>query len=617
MNDFSAGSGPRDEPPAGNGLFDEFPPTSTDEWEAQIRNDLSGRAYDKMLLWHPFAEVTVRPYYRAEDLAELAHLCADLQTVIASPSWSIRQDVTIGDVEMAARRMEEAVRGGVGILGLDLSTLGRAPLSERVLHELLGSLDLENTTLHVEAGIHSLSRLDEVADRTEQAATAAFDPFSELARTGRFSERWMDEAAAAVEDRSSRVLRAAADPYHDAGGDLVEETAFMLAAVSEYLVRLTHRGASIEQILGRLSISLPVGTSFFPEIARLRAVRLLIPQLVAAFDGGAAAPDVPIHASVSRRSMTLYDPHTNLLRSTTAAAAAVLGGCDILNISAFDALGGGPSNLGCRLARNIQHLLRHEAHLDKVGDPGSGSYYVEVLTDAVARSVWTLFKQVESKGGLLAATRSGMVGSRLTASRQRLFDEVARRDRILVGTNQYPNPDEHRLEEAAGGADRTGPAPDDPGERISEPLRPRRAADEIEQLRLRTERHEAVAGRRPTAAILPVGDPVIRSDRARFASNFLGCAGLDIREAEPVERAEDALTTVRETPSDLLVIAGPNEVYTHHLIHDLKQSNRFRAIGIVARTEAVANADFWIYGDADMRETLAAVQDLLGMKEDA
>ena len=86
------------------------------------------------------------------------------------------------------------------------------------------------------------------------------------------------------------------------------------------------------------------------------------------------------------------DIHANL-----EALSAVLGGCDSLTIT--------PCGFDAHLAENVHHILREESHLDKVIDPGAGSYYVEALTDALSAEAWALFQAIEAGGG--APTDSG------------------------------------------------------------------------------------------------------------------------------------------------------------------------------------------------------------------
>ena len=52
-------------------LFEEFPPVSTQEWEAVIEKDLKGADYKKKLVWSTAEGFNVKPYYRAENLADI------------------------------------------------------------------------------------------------------------------------------------------------------------------------------------------------------------------------------------------------------------------------------------------------------------------------------------------------------------------------------------------------------------------------------------------------------------------------------------------------------------------------------------------------------------------
>ena len=175
-----------------------------------------------------------------------------------------------------------------------------------------------------------------------------------------------------------------------------------------------------------------VGSLYFLEIAKLRAARLAWAQAVAAF--GPANPDsarARLHVRTARINKSLYDPYTNLLRATTEALSAAIGGCDRLAVEAF--------GFDEHLAVNVQRILKEESLIDAVADPAGGSYYVEALTDALARAAWTEFQQVEAEGGFAAALTAGAIPGRLAASRAAREAAVSSRRRTLVGVNNYPD----------------------------------------------------------------------------------------------------------------------------------------------------------------------------------
>ena len=143
--------------------------------------------------------------------------------------------------------------------------------------------------------------------------------------------------------------------------------------------------------------------------------------------------------------MTAYAAHNNLLRGTTEAMSAAVGGCDSIEVTPFDAALKPSDDFSRRLARNTQVILKKEAYLDRVVDPAGGSYYVEALTDSPARAAWKLFQQVDANGGLLKSIRSGFVQQEIANSRRQKDDAIAACRRSLLGTNQYPEMDERVL----------------------------------------------------------------------------------------------------------------------------------------------------------------------------
>ena len=111
-----------------------------------------------------------------------------------------------------------------------------------------------------------------------------------------------------------------------------------------------------------------------------------------------------LHVRTARLNKSVCDPYTNVLRVTTEAMSAAIGGCDALTVSRLD--------LTTHLALNVQRILAEEAHLNAVADPAGGSYYIEALTAALAREAWKLFQKIESDGGYTPALASGWLAER-------------------------------------------------------------------------------------------------------------------------------------------------------------------------------------------------------------
>ncbi|MGA7410171.1 MAG: methylmalonyl-CoA mutase family protein [Bryobacteraceae bacterium] len=303
-----------------------------------------------------------------------------------------------------------------------------------------------------------------------------------------------------------------ADLVHEAGAHAVEELAIALAAGVERLAQ-TDVARTVDDAARDIQFVFAVGSNYFFEIAKLRAARLLWAQAVAAFnpsDRGSCRMHLRVHTS--RLNKSVCDPYTNLLRVTTEAMSAAIGGCDALMVEPF--------GFDPHLAFNLQLILAEEAHLTAVADPAGGSYYVEALTDALAREAWKLFQKIEGEGGYSEALASGFLAGLIAKTRAAREKAVSSRRRTLVGVNNYPNLSEGDLESPPTFAEAAAPFP------------PFRLAEPFERIRERTTRHARRTGRVPVVLLLKRGDLKMRMARAQFALNFFGCAGFEITESE-------------------------------------------------------------------------------------
>ncbi|MFZ5927409.1 MAG: methylmalonyl-CoA mutase family protein [Acidobacteriota bacterium] len=280
--------------------------------------------------------------------------------------------------------------------------------------------------------------------------------------------------------------------HHERGATAVQELGFTIAEASDRLAA----GAAVA------GLAFGIGSVYFMEIAKLRAARLLYARVAEAYG---QSPGTRIHAVTALSNKSIYDPWTNLLRSTTEALAGVLGGADSLRVQA--------AGYPARLARNVQLILKEEAHLDKVADPAGGSWFIESLTASLAAEAWKLFQQVESMGGFAKAR--AFIDSSVAAAREAKEKEFASRRRVMVGVNNYPDLTERRLEQAGSleGA----------GWRLARP---------VEKIRLRTERHARRTGKTPKVLLLKRGDLKMKMARAQFCLNFFGCGGFAIEELD-------------------------------------------------------------------------------------
>ena len=169
----------------------------------------------------------------------------------------------------------------------------------------------------------------------------------------------------------------------------------------------------------------------------------------------------------------------NLLRATTEALSAAIGGVDSLTIAPFDQALGPANAFSRRLARNLQLILQEELELTQLIDPAGGAWHVERLTDQIARAAWAQFQAIEARGGLLASLQSNAVQAEIEALAIRRQRDLTTRDAILVGSNVYADPDESPAPFQAQPQSRAAVSP--PGDTITaQPLTPLRLAEPFE-----------------------------------------------------------------------------------------------------------------------------------------
>jgi methylmalonyl-CoA mutase len=357
---------------------------------------------------------------------------------------------------------------------------------------------------------------------------------------------------------------------HNAGATAVQEVGY---AIAEGIDRLAAGGAPAS-----IEFTFAAGSLFLIEIAKFRAARAVWDQVLATFDIPAAKRTMRIHAVTSTANKSLLDPDTNLLRCTTEAFSAVVGGCDTLFIPAI--------GVDARLAKNIQLILKEEAQADKVADPAGGSYTLEAITDSIAKAAWAIIKEVEAAGGYAKAAPA--MEAAIAAARSARDKAVATRRQTLVGVNNYPG--------ASAPDGLTAKCLGSLGWRLALPL---------ERIRLRTMQHAKRTGAAPRVLMLTRGDVAMRVARATFIRNFLGCAGFDIVESEQLQ------------PADLVVLCSSDPEYVD-LAKDV--CPKAGAPVIVAgnpkeQIEALTAAGVagFIHVMSNLVETLTQWQDKLGL----
>ena len=552
-------------------LFSDFPPVSTKEWMEKINADLKGADFEKKLVWRSGEGINVRPFYREEDLEQLAYLDVlpgEFPFVRGNTDrangWHIRQEIKVTNIKDANRKALEILNRGVTSLGFriedkDLITTGS-------IATLLSGIDLNTTEINFDVqGIYNRlleALLPSFEKSSNITGSVNLDPLVVLTITGKVCftiEEGFDFAKELTEKtkhlRGFKTISVNAEHFGNAGSTIVQELAFALSMGNEYLSQLTDRELAVDDIANNMKFNFSVGSNYFMEIAKLRAARLLWANIVKEYGAEEDAGKMHIHCETAEWNKTIYDPYVNLLRTQTEAMSAVLGGTQSLTVLPFDIFYKEPDGFSERIARNQQLLLKEESYFDKVKDIAAGSYYIENLTDSIAAEAWKLFTEIENKGGYLNALKEGFIQQLVKESADKRRKAVATRRENLLGTNEYPN----LTEQVTTQIERVKTYGQKPEDAIVEPIQLFRGAEEYEKLRLATEK----SGRQPKVFMLTFGNLSMRIARSQFSGNFFGCAGYNIIDNTGFDSIEQGVEAAKEAGADIVVLCSSDDEYTN------------------------------------------------------
>ena len=557
-------------------LFDQFPPVTTKEWIDKINTDLKGADFNKKLVWKTNEGFDVKPFYRMEDVENLMYINTlpgefpyMRGTKIINNNWLVRQNIEVSDYSEANVKALTILMTGVDSLGFII--IDPESVNEKNFNILLKGIKLEAIEINFLSNgkareiVEILSNIIKKSGSDPLEIRGAFeaDPLSRLMLNGTLCippEQGFDYLASVVQSATFlpqfRAMHINASNFNNAGSDIVQELAFAISMGSEYMLQLTDRGISVDIAASKIRFSFGTGSNYFPEIAKLRAARLLWAVVINGFlPSKSGSIKMDIHCVTSEWNKTLYDPYVNLLRTQTEAMSAILGGADSLTIEPFDIVFRHPDEFSERIARNQQLILKEEAYFDKVADPAGGSYYIENLTNLIAESAWELFLEIEDLGGFLSCLKSGFVQTKLSESAAKRENDIATRKTILLGTNQYPN----TLEKISDTVDLNkvfGKKSVDT-DLVVGPINLFRGSRQYDKLRIAVDK----AVKRPVVFLLPIGNPAMRKARAQFSVNFFGCAGYRVIENQGFSTIEEAVNQVLASKADIVVLCSSDEEY--------------------------------------------------------
>ncbi|MFH0734055.1 MAG: methylmalonyl-CoA mutase family protein [bacterium] len=464
-------------------LKDDFTPPTYEQWKQVVINDLKGADFDKKLITKTYENISLNPIYTKLDLENLTftdnlpgfenYVRGSKSSGYLNDGWQISQQLNTPDAEIFNNTIKLELERGLNSISfaIDLASqkgldadyakaeeVGKNGLSISGLNSLtraLKGLDITKYPVHVFTGFSSFPFLmlfaayckNENIDSTKVCGSVYANPIGFMLLNGKMPisvEKALNELQLSIELAKKyfpniKVINSCGFSFNSAGANAVQELAFTFAGVVEYVNALVLRGMAVEDIFNQIRVNFGISSFYFMEIAKLRAAKLLWSNLVKAYGLEPEKYKLFIHARTSAYNQTKYDPYVNMLRTTTEAFSAVVGGIDSLHTNAFDEEFNISDELSRRTARNTQIILKEESQLAKLIDPAGGSYFVEKLTDEVAASSWSLLQEVENQGGMFAAIQNNFVQNEIEKSSDLRKADLAKRKSVLVGTNMYAN----------------------------------------------------------------------------------------------------------------------------------------------------------------------------------
>lgn len=471
-------------------LKNDFPVPSFDEWKKQVEAELKGESFDKKLVTKTYEGINLQPIYTKNDIKDIAFINSypgfdnfvrgTKASGYHSGLWEIAQEYSYALPEELNETLRYDLQRGLNSINinLDLPTqlgvdadqsqpgeVGKGGVSIsgiRKMQVLFDNIDLTEYPLHINAGFSALPFTLLFAAFTRELRISLMnlkgsitsDPYDFLLRHGFLPysfKQIFDEIKFATQlmirsNSPIRTIGISGMNYSNAGANAVQELAFVFSTAVEYLEEMLNRGLAIEEVVKRMKFTFGISSFYFMEIAKLRAAKILWNQILKLYNVPEENRKIYIHGKTTQYNQTLIDPYVNMLRTTTEAFSAIVGGIDALTTNPFDEVFNIPNNFSRRIARNTQIILKEESHLDQVIDPAAGSFFVEYLTAQLAESSWQLIQQIDEMGGMLNAIESGFVQEEVNKIAEARKKDFAKRKSILVGTNMYANPKEEIVE---------------------------------------------------------------------------------------------------------------------------------------------------------------------------
>ena len=416
-----------------NYLFDEFNEVSSKEWKQKIQVDLNGADYNETLIWKNLEGIDVKPFYHQDDFK------VEFKEIPRFPKdWNIAQSIFIDDEKIANHLILDSIKRGAEAVVL---TANKEFNIEQVFNEFL----VKNTIIYFDLKFISESFIYNLKQFFSSKKASVFyniDIIGNLAKSGNWFSNLKEDYSTLGEilkqNPQENIVSVDGTLFQNSGATMVQQLAYCLSQANEYLNHFKNTTISKNNTFS-ITFKLSLGSNYFFEIAKIRALRKLYALLASEYN---CSKECHIITFPSNRNKTIYDYNINMLRTTTENMSAIIGGSNTVCNNAYDSIFHKSNEFGERIARNQLLILKKESYFKASNNPAKGSYYIESITNQLSEKALTLFKNIEINGGFLSQLKEGTIQKKIKDSAQKeqgLFDSGAL---VLLGTNVHQNPND-------------------------------------------------------------------------------------------------------------------------------------------------------------------------------
>ena len=446
-------------------LFSDFNTVSAKEWKQKIQMDLKGADYNETLLSNSLEGITIQPFYHQENFNSLA-------IPEQKNNVKICQTIFINDEKIVNNITTEVLQKGAE----SIRFIANKPFRiKQVFDKLPKEIDyILICNFYEEKFITKL-----ISFSKEINLHIVIDSIHHFVSDGNWFQNKQADFDNLITISNDITIGINASLYQNAGANIIQQIAYSLAHVNEYLNLLNNEDQ--RPIAKDYIFTFAIGSNYFFEISKIRAFKYLIKKLLTEYNSDSK---VKIILEPTLRNKTLYDYNVNLLRTTTESMSAILSGADFVTNVSYDSIYHRSNEFGSRIARNQLLVLKEESYFNKETDLSKGSYYIEQITFEIADKALALFKDIEKNGGFLTQLEKGTIQRKIEESAKKeqiLFDNG---ELILLGTNKYPNENDKMKDEL----ELYPFVKTRPRKTQIKPIIPRRLSEKLEQERLKKER---------------------------------------------------------------------------------------------------------------------------------